>query len=58
MPWVPAERCEVCGSTDIRLVPDEDRSVGYYSEEWICENGHNVEEWHEYGELEPARPRR
>lgn len=51
MPWVPAESCEVCGSTNIRLVPDDDPSVGYHSEEWICENGHNVEEWREAAEV-------
>ena len=45
MPWVPAESCEVCGSRDIRLCADDDPSVGYSSDAWICRNGHNVEVW-------------
>ena len=45
MPWLPMDECDECGSTDIRLVPDNDPSVGYRSEVWVCANGHNVEVW-------------
>ena len=45
MPWVPMDKCEQCGSEHIRLVPDDDPDVGYYSNAWQCDNGHNVEVW-------------
>lgn len=45
MPWVPMKECEQCGSSDIRLVPDDDTSVGYHSNVWLCANEHNCEVW-------------
>jgi hypothetical protein len=49
MPWIPADECETCGSTDIRELADEDPSVGYYGSTFACLNGHECSIWERPG---------